>query len=143
MNWAKTIRIDGQRVLAFDYSKMKIALLISGVEAWSKTFTDSKLFYLVNHRCDLLHVGLYGRYNIDIASNVKMRSQRALLEYSALSCLGFEQIVKPDSYSLSKMLKFEPDEEIETFVELICAFEKSYATLARSIIDKHTKELLQ
>ena len=84
MNWSKTIKIDDQRVLGFNPYEMKIALLNYGVPVWSKTFTDSKLFDLVNHKCNLLYVGLYNRYAIDFNSKDKLHGQKSMLEFSTL-----------------------------------------------------------
>ena len=137
MNWSMTIKIDDQRVLGFNPYEMKIALLNYGVPVWSKTFTDSKLFDLVNHKCNLLYVGLYNRYAIDFNSKDKLHGQKSMLEFSTLCCLGFEQIVRPDSYSIDKEIVFEPSKEIDAFVHLVISFEQSYEKLARSIIDDH------
>lgn len=137
MNWSKTIKINDHRRLVFNHYEMKIALLIDGVWCWGKTFTDSKLFDLVNHMCNLLYVGLYNRYAVEFNSKDKLHGQKSMLEFSTLCCLGFEQIIKPDSYSISKDLVFEPNEEIDTFVHLVTDFEVSYEKLARSIIDDY------
>ena len=69
------------------------------------------------------------------------RKQDATREFSTLCCLGFEQIIKPDSYSVSKEIEFKPNEEIDAFVHLVISFEESFDKLARSIIDNHIKEL--
>ena len=141
MNWSKTIRIDDHRVLGFNHYEMKITLLNYGVPVWSKTFTDSKLFDLANHKCNLLYLGLYNRYAVDFNSKDKLHGQKSMSEFSTLCCLGFEQIVKPDSYSISKALAFEPNEEIVKFVDVVCTFEEAYEKLSKSIIDNYHKEI--
>ena len=141
MNWSKTIKIDDHRVLGFNHDEMKIALLNYGVPVWSKTFTDSKLFDLVNHKCNLLYIGLYNRYAVDFNSKDKLHGQKFMLEFSTLCCLGFEQIIQPDSYAISKALAFEPNEEIVKFVDVVCTFEETYEKLSKSIIDNYHKEI--
>ena len=141
MNWSKTIKIDDHRRLAFNPYEMKIALLIDGVWCWGKTFTESVGYDTVSSWCEVYYLGMHHRYGADMLSKYKPRQQGATREFSTLCCLGFEQIIKPDSYSISKELVFEPNEEIDTFVHLVISFENSYDKLARSIIDNHIKEL--
>ena len=141
MNWSKTIKIDDHRKLGFDPYEMKIALLNYDVEVWSKTFTESVGYDTVSSWCEVYYLGLYHRYGVDMLSKYKPRQQDATREFSTLCCLGFEQIVKPDSYSISKALVFEPNEEIDTFTHLVISFENSYEKLARSVIENHLKEL--
>ena len=141
MNWSKTIKIDDHRILGFNPYEMKIAMLVDDVEVWSKTFTESVGYDTVSSWCELYYTGLYKRYGVDMLSKYKPRKQDATREFSTLCCLGFEQIIKPDSYSISKALVFEPNEEIDTFTHLVISFEISYEKLARSIIDNHLKEL--
>ena len=137
MNWSKTIKIDDHRVLAFNPYEMKIALLNYGVWCWSKTFDVSVGYDTVSSWCEAFYLGLYGRYGVDMQSECESRKQGAIREFSMLCCLGFEQIVKPDSYSIDKEIIFEPSEEIDAFVHLVLSFEQSYEKLARSIIDDH------
>lgn len=137
MNWSKTIKIDDHRELGFDPYSMKIALLNYGVPVWSKTFTESVGYDTVSSWCEVFYLGLHHRYGVDIQSEYEPRKQDATREFSMLCCLGFEQIVKPDSYSIDKEIVFEPSEEIDAFVHLVLSFEQSYEKLARSIIDDH------
>ena len=141
MNWSKTIKIDDHRRLAFDPYEMRIALLIDGRLGWSKTFTESVGYDTVSSWCEVYYLGLHHRYGADMLSKYIPRKQDATREFSTLCCLGFEQIVKPESYSVSKAIEFKPNEEIDAFVHLVISFENSYDKLARSIIDNHIKEL--
>ena len=141
MNWTKTIKIDDHRVLAFNPYEMKIALLNYGVWCWSKTFDVSVGYDTVSSWCEVYYLGLHHRYGADMLSKDMHRKQGATREFSTLCCLGFEQIIKPDSYSVSKAIEFEPNEEIDAFVHLVISFENSYDKLARSISDNHSKEL--
>lgn len=141
MNWSKTIKIDDHRVLAFDPHSMTIALHNYNVFVWRRTFDESAAYDAVNDRCNLLYIGLYNRYAVDFNSKDKLHGQKSMLEFSTLCCLGFEQIVKPDWYAASKAIVFEPNEEIDTLVNLVCQFEESYTALAKSVIDNYNKEL--
>lgn len=141
MNWSKTIKIDDHRVLGFNPYEMKIALLNYDVEVWSKTFTESVSYDTVSSWCEVYYLGLHHRYGADMLSKDTHRKQDATREFSTLCCLGFEQIVKPDSYFVSKVIEFESNEEIDAFVHLVISFENSYDKLARSIIDNHISEL--
>ena len=119
MNWTKTIKIDDHRRLGFNPYEMKIALLIDGVLCWSKTFTKSVGYDTVSSWCEVYYLGLHHRYGADMLSKYKPRQQDATSEFSTLCCLGFEQIIKPDSYSISKAIEFEPNEEVDAFVHLV------------------------
>lgn len=108
---------------------------------WRRTFDESAAYDAINDRCNLLYIGLYNRYAVDFNSKDKLHGQKSMSEFSTLCCLGFEQIVKPDWYAASKAIVFEPNEEINTLVNLVCQFEESYTELAKSVIDNYNKEL--